>query len=222
MNLAAGDDTRVIALWQSSANAAYTTDVIDMDLDMAVLAPDGTVVASSASAVDVFEITSFRPQVSGDYTVRLTKQRFNGTSEPLTVAWSTRNDTATARISWTGSGPPFAVGQTSRWYFYDRYDGSNREYVAWGSLSDVSAGALGGGWALPVGFDAISASIVSLPGWMGTLNPQGEKSALLSVPPVPGIAGIAVHFGLVLWPPGAPISGPPEMVSDPTTMTILP
>ncbi|MEM7305555.1 MAG: S8/S53 family peptidase [Planctomycetota bacterium] len=222
MTLDAGDETRVIALWFSNVDASYSTDVLDMDLDLTVLDPGGAVVASSASAVNSFELASFVPPVSGTYTVRLTKQRFDGVTEPLTVAWSTRNDTGTARVFWNDHGAPFSAGETPSFRFLDEYVGGGREYAAFAALSGNSAAPLPGGWALPIGFDSVSAAVLAQPGWIGTLNGAGQAQALLPIADAPGLAGVDVYFGLLLWPPGMLFDGPVEMVSDPLVLTIQP
>ncbi|MDF1798831.1 MAG: S8 family serine peptidase [Planctomycetota bacterium] len=222
MELVAGDETRVIALWFSNADASYSTDVLDMDLDLTVLDPAGGVVAASLSAVNPFELASFVPAFTGTYTVRLTKQRFDGGTEPLSVAWSTRNDAGTAEVFVDESGPSFAVGQTPLFQFRDRYLGAGLEYLATASLGATSAGPLGGGFAMPIGFDVISESILALPGWTGTLDGNGEASASLPIAADPGLAGIALHFALGAWAPGTVLAQPPVTVSDRVTLTIAP
>jgi hypothetical protein len=222
MPLVAGDETRVVSLWFSSANASYSTDVLEMDLDMAVLDPQGGVVATSASAANPFEIASFVPAMTGDYTVRLTKQRFDGTSEPLTVAWSTRNDTGTTQVRLAHGSAPFAIGQSPTFRISDRYLGAGSAYAAWPSASSASAGPLPGGWAIPVGFDALSNLALTLPGWAGTLGGAGTALAALPIPPLPAIAGLELAFGGVIWQPFAFPAGAPISVSDPMVLTILP
>jgi hypothetical protein len=222
IDLVAGDETRVIALWFSNANAAYSQDALDMDLDMSVLDPSGAVVASSVSALNPFELASFLPKVSGQYRVVLTNQRFDGTSEPLTVAWSTRNDTGTAQIAVDPAGMPFAVGQTPTFDFAERYLGAGADYAALAALSGASALPLGGGFALPVGYDAVSSLVLGTPGWIGSLDGSGEASAPLAIPASAGLAGLPLHFALVVWPAGSLLSGPPLSVSDPVELVIQP
>jgi hypothetical protein len=222
MPLYAGDTTRVAAVWFSNASATYSTDVLDMDVDMSILDPQGGVVASSASAVNPFELASFIPALTGNYTVRLTKQRFNGTSEPLTVAWSTKNDSGTAQIYLHGASAPFAVGSSPTFRIRDPYLGAGAEYFAWPALSAAPAAPYAGGWAIPVGFDALSLLALQLPGWLGTFSSSGSTTAVLPIPPIAAIAGLDVAFGVMLWTPGTLPSGAPISVSDPTVLTILP
>ena len=222
MDLVAGDEARVIALWFSNADASYATDVLDMDLDLVVLDPSGAPVASSLSAVNPFELAGFVPAVTGTYTARLTKQRFDGTSEPLTVAWSTKADAGTARVALDPTGPGFAVGQTPVFELGDRFLGAGLEYLATASLSGLSAGPLGGGYAMPVGYDAVSALVLALPGWSGTLDGAGQATAALALPADGALAGVVLHFGLVAWDPGQVLAAPPVTVSDPLALTIAP
>jgi len=222
MTLNAGDTTRVAAVWFSNADASYSTDALDMDVDLAVLDPGGAVVASSASAVDAFELASFVPPVSGTYTVRLTRQRFDGVSEPLTVAWSTQNDSGTMQVRLHTASAPFQVGGTPTFRFRDRYHGAGNEFFAWPAMSAASAAPYTGGWAIPVGFDAVSLLALQLPGWLGTFNGSGLATATLPIPGDPAIAGLDVSFGGMVWSPGALPLGDPLSVSDPLTLTILP
>ena len=222
MDLVAGDATRVIALWFSSADASYTTDALDMDLDLVVLDPAGAPVASSLSTVNPFELASFVPAVTGTYTVRLTKQRFDGVTEPLTVAWSTRNDAGTAQVSLDETGPAFAVGQSPSFLLRDRFVGAGLDYVATASLSSGSAGPLGGGYAMPVGLDPVAALVMALPGWSGSLDGNGEATASLDLPGDGALAGLALHFGMAAWSPGQVLLAPPVTVSDALTLTIAP
>ncbi len=220
--LVAGDETRLIALWFSSANVESTLDVLEMDLDMTILDPGGGTVAFSASAVNPFELVSFTPAVSGNYTVRLTKQRFDGTSEPLTIAWCTKNDAGTAAVFHDLTGDPFAVGANPTFLLKEQYDGGFKDYAAFAALSDVSAGPLPGGYAIPIAFDGISNFVIGLPGWLGQFPASGETSTTIALPALPAIAGIDVYFAMVMYPTGA-LGGPEVLtVSDPLKLTIDP
>jgi hypothetical protein len=203
MKLLRGEETRVVALWFSNADSSYSTDVLDMDLDMVVLDPSGNPVASAASATDAFEIASFTPPVGGTYTVRLTKQRFDGTSEPLTVAWSGRNDSGSAEISHvTGPGfPPLSIGRIPRLGIRDRYVGAGSPYVAWGAVSPPKGIPLGGGFVAPMGWDFLSPFTLNYPNMVGVLPASGQQLASFPIPNEPSLIGIVIGFGLILFDP---------------------
>jgi len=191
--LLAGDETRIVALWFSRADSAYSSDVLDMDLDLAVLAPGGAVVASSISAANPFELASFVPPSSGTYTVRLTRQRFDGPSEPLTVAWSTRRDAAQATIRLAPGSQPFEAGLTPTLELAEPFEGAGKSYAAWVSLSGPPGMALPGtGLTQPIGFDWYSELSLLLPGFVGQLDAQGRASASLPLPGVAAAVGRAV------------------------------
>jgi hypothetical protein len=215
----AGEETRIIALWFGNADASFSTDVLDMDLDMTLLDPNGQVVSTSASAVNPFELIGVRANLTGTYTVRLTKQRFDGTVEPLTVAWSSRADTATAEIALDPAGAPFDPGQNPTLLLSEPYEGAGRVYVAWAALSGPAGSPLGGGYALPTGVDGISLWSLGLPGFVGSLDGSGGAAAQFVLPPNPAFIGTPLHFGLVVFGPGG---GPPDVytVSDDTVLTI--
>ncbi|MHC4375627.1 MAG: S8/S53 family peptidase [Planctomycetota bacterium] len=194
-DLLAGDETRVVALWFSNADSSYSTDVLDMDLDMTVVDPSGSVVTSSTSPVNPFEIASFIPSESGTYEFRLTKQRFDGASEPLTVAWSTRADTATATVQLAGGATEVPVGGSATIEVEEPYSGAFRGY---GILFSGSAGTgvpIPGGWTMPVTFDATAQNFLNtVPGASGVLDANGQATAVLSAPTDPGLAGLTGYL----------------------------
>jgi len=216
--LLAGEETRLIALWFSAADAAYTSDVLQMDLDLRVLDPSGIPVAGSFSAVNPFELVSFTAAQSGNYRVRLVQQKFLGTSEPLTVAWSTRNDAGTAEFR-LASGPPFAVGQTPRFLLRERYTGSGKPYLAWGALSAAPGVPISGGYTMPIGFDGVSVLVLATPGFAGVLPPGGAAQAQLPIPDLPFLAGTNVRFAMAVFAAGGFVV---EQVSDPLVLTVGP
>ena len=73
--LQGGDLARVVLCWDSNANGSYTTDVLDADLDLAILAGQGTtsgaVLAASSSYDNSYEIVEFCPPSTGWYTIRV-------------------------------------------------------------------------------------------------------------------------------------------------------
>jgi len=216
MPLRAGDLTRVIALWFSKADDAFSTDVLEMDVDLTVLAPSGGVVASSASAVNPFELALFNPTETGDYTIRLTKQRFDGTSEPLTIAWSSRSDTATSTVS-LAPGSSFAVGETPTLVFEDQYHPGG-VFAAWAALSGAPGVPLANGYTLPAAVDAVSDWTLGLPGFVGFLDANGQSQGDMPLPPAPSFVGVEVHFGMVVFE--SPTVLMPISVSEGESLTI--
>lgn len=220
IELRANEVARVIAVWFSNADASYTTDVLDMDLDMSILDPSGTPILSSASTVNPFEIVGFFAPTTGTYTIRLTKQRFDGITEPLTIAWSTRNDAGTFRIELADSSPAFSLGNTPVFDVYDQYEGENNTFTAWGSLdpTPIPTG-FGGGWVTPIGFDVLGQYLLGLPGWIGNLDASGNGQVSVMIPPNGSLVGTDVWFGAMMFSPAGPIEGPLG-VSDPLKLTI--
>ena len=90
----AGDRTRLAIAWSARANSAYTSTVLDADLDITILQgsnqTSGTSFGSSSSVANNFEIVEFTPTVGGTYTIRINDWRFNGSSERVGIAWSQR------------------------------------------------------------------------------------------------------------------------------------
>lgn len=196
VDLAEGDETRVIALWFSNPDTALSTDVLEMDLDLAVIGPGGAVHAASASAVNPFELASFVPPVAGTYTLRLTRQRFDGVAEPLTVAWSSRSDTATARLRVADGAPPIAQGVSTSIEVGEHYEGSQRAFAVWASAGPGFEGGLPGGFGLPAPIDALAVATLADPAWSGTLDALGDSPPIPVVVPLDGaLSGLTIRFG---------------------------
>lgn len=187
----AGDETRVCALWFSNANSSHTTDVLEMDLDMVILNPSNQTVASSANGFNPFEILKFTPASTGTYTIRLQNQRFDGTSEPYAVAWSSRQDAAEGQISITGST---SIGSTFTVEWKQRYDGS-AFYQAHGSNGTLPDTAdLGGGYVLPLRQDGLFNSSANRPGASGNLNSSGTATAAVTLPNNGNLVGRVIYM----------------------------
>ncbi len=94
--LRAGDMTRIVLCWDSKAASDYTTNVLDADLDLAVLfgqsTTAGPILASSGSWDNSYEIIEFCPTTTGWHTIRINDFRFDGTSEYYGLAWSQDGD----------------------------------------------------------------------------------------------------------------------------------
>jgi subtilisin family serine protease len=89
---AVGRTVRVVIAWDSTTDelvgtTAPATDVLKADLDLQVLAPDGTYLAGSVSWDNSYEIVEFTAPATGTYTATISAIRFEGTSEFLSFAW---------------------------------------------------------------------------------------------------------------------------------------
>lgn len=75
MSLTAGKRTRVAIVWDNDpAYASYASQPC-ADLDLQIISPSNTVVASSSSWDNTFEIVDFTPSASGVYRIRVVKYR---------------------------------------------------------------------------------------------------------------------------------------------------
>jgi hypothetical protein len=201
VQLYAGDETRLIALWFSDPDAAYSTDPLKMDLDLAVLDPQNQVVASSASSLNPFELVQFTPAQNGLYTVRLTRQKFLGTSEPYAIAWSSRQDAAVADVTFTGSP---TIGSVLQVNFRERYD-PNVGFIGVASFGTLpSLIPLQGGWILPLELDRYARFTTSgaVPSFAGTLDATGRATGFLPLPNHPAFIGMTVYVSMFTHTPG--------------------
>jgi len=202
ISLNAGDETRVIALWFSNPDNAYSTDVLDMDLDLVVLDPMSRVVAASASTKNPFEIVAFVPGMTGTYTVRLVLQRFKAASEPFAVAWSTRQDMATAEVKLVGSG---GIGTTLTVNFIDQYH-PGATYRGAASFATLPGRVpLPEGHIVPLAPDALfRVSILGVfPGFSGSLDASGKATGTLAIPNAPVLKGIDIHLAMASFRAGS-------------------
>jgi hypothetical protein len=190
---AKGNEVRLCGLWFSTANSAYSTDVLNMDLDLVVLDPTGNVVASSANAANSFEILKFTPTKTGAHTARLVAQRFDGVSEPFALAWSSRYDTAEAIIEVSGTPQ---VGGAINLDFDARYrpDSWFQAHVSGASLPNITV--LGDGYVLPMKSDSTYAISGGLPGMSGTLNSSGQAGTVLNIPANAALANRTFYLGM--------------------------
>ncbi|HEX6810261.1 MAG TPA: S8 family serine peptidase [Planctomycetota bacterium] len=191
--LVANDETRICAVWFSLANSSYSTDVLQMDLDMTVWF-GATLVASSASQANAFEIVQFVPAFTGSYTVRLQNQQFLGASEPFALAWVSRRNAATNEVRVGGSIVP---GGLVTFEFVDTYH-PGAGYIAVLSLTGAPATVpVGPLKVLELGFDFLTEASLSLPGFWGVLPPNGRAPGSLLLPNLPWITGLPVHAAMV-------------------------
>jgi hypothetical protein len=219
IELDAGDDVRVCALWFSNPDASYSTDVLDMDLDMTVLDPLGDPVAASTSTTNPFELAFVRNAVGGTYTVRLTQQRFDGVSEPLSVVWSTRSDTATATVDLAGGSADFAIGNNPTLLFEEAFEGAGRTYISWAALAGAPGVPMGAGFTLPIASDFLTPYSLGLPGFFGTLDGAGQATASFPLPNNLNIVGLEIHFATVVLGASGQLNDI-YTVSTPRTLTI--
>ncbi|MBL7008936.1 MAG: S8 family serine peptidase [Planctomycetes bacterium] len=212
-----GSETRVCALWFSNANSSYSTDVLDMDVDLVILDPAGNSVASSANTKNGFEILKFTPTTSGWHTARLVKQRFNGASEPFCVTWSAKYDSAEAVCGMAGSP---RIGATVSLEFEARFQPGKwyQARLSRGTLPKFVS--LGSGHILPVAQDGAYAWSASQPGFAGTLNASGQASATASIPNNPAMIGQTYY--LAMYVKANSSTSVVDTVSEAFPFTILP
>lgn len=88
--VSAGQKVRVVIVWDSHPNSNHppTIDPLQSDLDMYIRDPNGNTIAFSTSYDNSYEIVEFVSQVTGTYTARIHKYRFEGSYEYLGFAYS--------------------------------------------------------------------------------------------------------------------------------------
>jgi hypothetical protein len=223
ISLKAGDRTRVCIAWGSQANSTYTTNVLDADLDITILAgtnaTSGTSYGSSSSFNNNFEIVEFTPPTTGTYTIRVNDFRFDGTSERMGIAWSQKyKDGATARLeeftSETNAVAGPTIGQANYWMDVVAPNSPSAPYFV------APSGGMTTGFTFPSGqnFSPLDADIwfdywlsnlfapTSL--WtnpVGTLSSSGTTlSHRMFLPPVPSFVGFDLHHVAITGEVGLP------------------
>jgi hypothetical protein len=94
VNVPAGRKVRACLSWDSnpSRGPAYASNPLQADLDLRVYGPSGTLVASSLSGIQPFEVVRFIAGQGGNYQVRIQNFSFAGASEFYGVALSISDD----------------------------------------------------------------------------------------------------------------------------------
>jgi Subtilase family len=87
MPLWANRPARAVITWDTNTSYASYANRPSADLDLQVLSPTNTVVASSDSYDNTYEIAEFTPAVAGNYTVRVRKWSCALTPRYLGWAW---------------------------------------------------------------------------------------------------------------------------------------
>lgn len=84
-----GERVRFVINWQSNPTADYTSDPLPVDLDLIALRADGvTVMGTSTSAANSFEIVDFIAPASETYIFRISKfGTYTGSNSWLGVGW---------------------------------------------------------------------------------------------------------------------------------------
>ncbi len=221
--LQGGDKTRIALVWDSMASgpAAYATDVLDADLDLAIFAGQGTTVgvalATSGSWDNSYEIVEFCPPSTGWYTIRVNDFRFDGTSEYYAIAWTQDVDGRYPRVrQWltestteTSSGPT----RGNSFFYLDPvdYQNPNQPYVLAASVLTST------GFNLPAAcrhvygdFDLLT--LISLDpaypyfvNFTGTWSGSGTNaSARIAIPDLAGLEGLSIYVTPYTLDAGSP------------------
>ena len=208
----AGDETRVIGLWFSQANSTYSTDLLNMDLDATVIGPNNVVMASSANLKNPYEIMKFTPSMTGTHKLRLSKVRFNGASERLCVAWSSRLDMAQATVT-VGGNP--TIGGAVSLTFSDPYDANVAYQAHLSSQSLPQVASIGAGWVLALKPNNVFFNSANFPGFAGTLNSVGVATAVGVIPNNPSLSGRVFQIAFYTH-----AGGQVRAISDPAPIAI--
>lgn len=87
ISLRANRRARVVITWNTNTNYNAYAARPSADLDLQIIAPNGSVVASSSSWDNTFEIVDFTPSAAGNYRVRVRKFRCDLTPSYVGYAW---------------------------------------------------------------------------------------------------------------------------------------
>ncbi|MDP6850289.1 MAG: hypothetical protein QF524_05025, partial [Planctomycetota bacterium] len=213
----AGMEVRVCGLWFSKANSSYSTDVLDMDLDLFILDPSGNSIAQSANAYNAFEILSFTAPTTGYYTARLVKKRFNGTTEPFCLSWSDRLDSGEAKVNISGTPK---VGSSFTLDLESPYTPSSWFEFRVAGRSIPASVNLGQGYVLPLANDFAYAWSENQPNFSGNLDSSGQASITASIPNDPNLGNRTFWVGMFVRPSST--SSSIDTVSPATSLLILP
>jgi hypothetical protein len=109
-----------------------------------------------------------------------------------------------------------SIGGSVALYLSAGWDNGNRNYILLGSVTGTDPGTPlpGGLVTLPLNWDVFTDFVISLINtpvflnFMGTLDATGSATAQLNAPPVPGFAGVTMHYAYALNQPWNFVSNP--------------
>lgn len=137
LSLTQGQTVRVAIAWGSWSTGGSGTDVLGADIDLYVYRPDGTLLASSASFQNAWEMVEFVAPVGGTYTAKahLFSSVAGWPGTFIGFAWSVKSlpDFCAGVSTMTASGT-FTANTTNGPTWFDTYPGvawneSGREYI---------------------------------------------------------------------------------------------
>jgi hypothetical protein len=117
-----------------------------------------------------------------------------------------------------------STGGKADFYLTAGWDNANRNYIILGTVSGTTPGTpLPGGMAtLPLNWDILTGLVINLlntpifSNFMGTLDATGSASAKFdTIAPIPGAAGLTLHFAFAL-------NNPWDFASNPVGIEIVP
>lgn len=135
ITLTAGQVVRIAIAWNSQATGGSGTDQLGADIDLQVIRPGGTVIASSSSSQNAWELVEFTAPVSGTYTVRANLFSYvsgwSGTFIGMAYAVKALPDYCTGVPAGAGT---FAIDTANGPTWFDSYAGwpynqGGREYI---------------------------------------------------------------------------------------------
>jgi hypothetical protein len=234
VSIGSGKNIRVAIAWDSTAvcsnlgtsSQGCSSDVLNADLDLQLVNPAGTVVASSSSFQNSAEVIDYKTTTSGTWTVRIRNFRFDaGTNTYLGVAWNL--NTVDSRNPLTGA-TSFALNTTKTNQttdkgrsFWDTYSGAGCDAFLSAetglekvyTVNTSSTGAIQASLSTIVGFSGVNSDIdVIILKKSGAANSQntkvvacGDTSATASGQPagtyyvvVDGFAGSVAKFNIAV------------------------
>ena len=88
ISLVAGVRTRAVLVWAQHPGSPSYASQPSADLDLVVRAPNGSLVAGSYSLDNTYEIVDFVPGSSGDYRLRVRRERCESDFPPGYLGWA--------------------------------------------------------------------------------------------------------------------------------------
>ena len=220
--LQGGDKTRVVLVWDSLAAgpAGYVSDVLDADLDLAVIqgfnVTSGSVLGASSSWDNSYEIVEFCPPSTGWYTIRVNDFRFDGASEYYGIAWCQDSDGRYPHYrQWLSESTlTDATGPTigNQFFWLDPIDFAN------GGKTYLSVASAGIGTGIDVAgcrhsfgdYDAVAQLLLdpANPWFLSFLGTWGVGGTTFShrfaIPDEPAIVGIPLYLTILTLDGAAP------------------
>lgn len=216
--------------WKDTAGKLYTNAFLDYAQNMDITVQPGQTFTNINTWVGAshgyggIQANNIKVIAAVFNSVGQTKYSYPPNSNPFTAHFCDDADAAVPVVLESNTLTIKETGGSANFSLVGDKDNANRNYIIFGSITGSTPGTPlpGGHVTAPFNWDIFTNVLLQLsgssifPGFMGTLDINGEASASINLPNVSGNSGLAMTFCFccddMVW----------DVASNPVTITIVP